>query len=199
MTLPDPPTPAGPERWLDDHGDALFRYALRQVHSESTAEDLVQETLLAALAAQDRRSGESSERTWLFGILKHKIADHFRRDWREQSWDDDPQDPLPEEPGLDEYFVQDGHWTIRPAPWGNPHRALEQTQFFEALQKCLGRLPPRLERLFVLKEIHEMGNAEICKELGVSPTNVWVMLYRARMGLRQCLETRWFGNGQEAL
>jgi RNA polymerase sigma-70 factor (ECF subfamily) len=194
-----PATAAEPERWLDAHGDALFRFALLRVQNESTAEDLVQDTLLAAWSALERRSGDSSERTWLVGILKHKIVDHFRRAWREQPLADDPPDELPEEPGMEEYFAPDGHWDLPPAQWGNPFRSLEQSQFYEVLQLCLGRLSPRLGQLFVLKELHDMSNEEICKELGVSPTNVWVMLYRARMGLRQCLETRWFENGKEAL
>jgi RNA polymerase sigma-70 factor (ECF subfamily) len=195
----DSPVPSDPERWLDEHGDALFRFALLRVQNESTAEDLVQETLLAAWSAQARRSGESSERTWLTGILKHKIVDHFRRSWREQPLEDDPPDDLPEEPGLDEFFTPDGHWDLSPVSWGNPFRSLEQSQFFEVLQQCMRRLSPRLAQLFVLKELHDMSNEEICKELGVSATNVWVMLYRARMGLRQCLESRWFENDREAL
>ncbi|WP_434151541.1 sigma-70 family RNA polymerase sigma factor [Methylocaldum gracile subsp. desertum] len=82
---------------------------------------------------------------------------------------------------------------------GNPYRRLKQHQFFEVLQQCMRRLSPRLAQLFVLKELHDLSNEEICKELGVSATNVWVMLYRARLRLRQCLEFRWFANNQEVL
>lgn len=189
----DSPRSSDPERWLDEHGDALFRFALLRVQDESTAEDMVQETLLAAWSAQTRRSGESSERTWLIGILKHKIVDHFRRSWREQPLEDDPPEEAPDEEwGMNEFFAADGHWDLPPSSWGNPLRSLEQGQFFEVLLLCIRRLSPRLGQLFVLKEFHDMSNEEICKELDVSATNVWVMLYRARMGLRQCLETRWF-------
>jgi RNA polymerase sigma-70 factor (ECF subfamily) len=199
MSRTDATAAFGPERWLDEHGDALFRFALLRIHNETTAEDLVQETLLAAWSAQSRRSGESSERTWLIGILKHKIVDHVRRSWREQPLEDDPVEGNPEEPGMEEFFSPEGTWDRQPAGWGNPLRSLEQQQFYEVLQQCLQRLSPRLAQLFVLRELHDMSNEEICKELGVSATNVWVMLYRARMGLRQCLEFRWFENDREAL
>ncbi|MDD5033734.1 MAG: sigma-70 family RNA polymerase sigma factor [Methylococcaceae bacterium] len=183
-----------PDQWIDEDGDYLLRFTLIRVQNESADENLVQETLLAALSALHRRSGQSSERTWLTGILKHKIVDHFRRSWRERPLEDDPPTDWPDEPGMDEFFAPDGHWELKPAGWGNPFRSLEQSQFFDVLQNCMQRLSPKLAQLFVLKEIHEMSNEEICKELGVSSTNVWVMLYRARMGLRQCLESRWFEN-----
>jgi RNA polymerase sigma-70 factor (ECF subfamily) len=185
---------SSPEQWLDEHGDYLYRYALLRTQNEAAAEDLVQDTLIAALSSRSGYAGQSSERTWLTGILKHKIVDHFRRDWRERTLEDDPPNDSSEEPGMDEFFAKDGHWAIRPADWGNPVRSLEQTQFFEVLQKCVERLSPKLRHLFVLKELHDMSNEEICKELEVTATNVWVMLYRARMNLRQCLEVRWFEN-----
>lgn len=183
---------SSPEQWLDEHGDYLFRFALIRVQNESAAEDLVQETLLAAWSALHQRSGQSSERTWLTAILKHKIVDHFRRSWREQPLENDPPADLPDEPGMDEFFVPDGHWDHKPARWGNPYGSLEQSQFFEVLQHCIRRLSPKLAQTFVLKELHDMSYEEICNELGMTTTNVRVMLYRARMGLRQCLESRWF-------
>jgi len=185
---------SGPEQWLDAHGDYLFRYALIRVQNETSAEDLVQDTLLAALSAVSNRSGQSSERTWLTGILKHKIVDQFRRSWREQPLEDDSPGHLPDEPGLDELFVEDEHWADKPSAWGQPYRSLEQKQFYAVLESCIQRLSPRLAEIFVLKEFDEMSNEEICKELGVSATNVWVMLYRARVGLRHCLESKWFDN-----
>jgi len=185
------------DQWIDEHGDYLFRFALIRVQNESTAEDLVQETLLAALSALHQRSGQSSERTWLTGILKHKIVDHFRRSWREQPLNEDIPTDLPEDPSMDDFFAPDGHWDHKPASWGSPYRSLEQSQFFDVLQNCMQCLSPKLAHLFVLKELHDMSNEEICKELGVSATNVWVMLYRARIGLRQCLESKWFENDRK--
>lgn len=189
---------SGPDQWLDTHGDYLFRYAMIRVQNETIAEDLVQETLLAALTASRHRTGNANERTWLTSILKHKIVDQFRRTWREQPLEGDIPANVPDEPGLDEFFAEDGHWADLPSAWGQPYRSLEQRHFFEVLQTCIQRLSPRLSEIFVLKEFDEMSNEELCKELGVSTTNVWVMLYRARMGLRQCLETRWFENDRGA-
>jgi RNA polymerase sigma-70 factor, ECF subfamily len=181
-----------PEQWLDQHGDYLFRFALLRVQNESTAEDMVQETLLAALSARHQRAGLSSERTWLTGILKHKIIDHFRRSWREQPIDEDSAADFSSETDTDDYFLRDGHWDARPARWGNPAKDLEQHQFFDVLQRCMERLSPRIAQVFILKELHEMSTEEMCNELDSSATNIGVMLYRARMHLRQCLEYRWF-------
>jgi RNA polymerase sigma-70 factor (ECF subfamily) len=192
-------TSSTPEQWLDAHGDYLFRFALLRVQNESLAEDMVQETLLAALSARHQRVGQSSERTWLTGILKHKIIDHFRRSWREQPLDDDDAvADLQGEADMNEFFAGDGHWDVRPASWGNPSKELEQHQFFDVLQGCIERLSPRIAQVFILKELQEMSNEEICNELDTSATNVGVMLYRARMSLRQCLEFRWFENNKEA-
>lgn len=158
----------------------------------------MQETLLAALSARHQRAGLSSERTWLTGILKHKIIDHFRRNWREQSMgDDDTVADVSGEADMDGFFAADGHWDVHPALWGNPAKDLEQHQFFDVLQRCIARLSPKIAQVFILKELQEMSNEEICNELDISATNVGVMLYRARMSLRRCLEFRWFENNKE--
>lgn len=181
-----------PNELLTEHGDYLYRYALVRLRDEHLAEDAVQETLLAALQAKNGFSGKSSLRTWLTGILKHKIIDHFRRSQREQ--------PLPEEdaenfaePGLEDFFLDDGHFVDPPVDLGEPGNLIQQRQFLEVLQDCMERLPKKLARIFLLREIEEAENEEICKELDVTPTNAWVMLYRARMGLRQCLQIHWLG------
>lgn len=183
-------SPAG---WVDAHGDALYRYALIRVRDEHRAEELVQETFLAALQSFDRFSGGSSVRTWLIGILKHKILDLFRREARETCFDE--ADPPPDDYAelSEDSFSGDGHWSSRLAEWGDPDAALEQGQFWAALQYCLDRLPPRLARLFVLREVMEEGTEIICQDLSITPTNLWTMLYRARLGLRQCLERNWVG------
>ena len=177
-----------PEHWLDEHGGALYRYALLRVRDPHTAEELVQETLLAALQARERFAGVASVRTWLIGILKHKILDQIRREAREAPLDADPDaDPV------ENSFVADGHWRASISDWGDPHRIVENGQFWTILQYCLDRLPKRLARLFVLREVMEEGTEEICKDLAITPTNLWTMLYRARMGLRQCLDRNWVG------
>lgn len=176
--------------WLVEHGDYLYRYALARLRDPHLAEDAVQETLIAAMQ-NDTYAGKSAPRTWLTGILKHKIIDLMRRQMREQTLDDED---VPDTPGMDEFFADDdGHWIEKPQFWTAPEDELEQKQFLAILQQCMDRLPKKLAQIFLMREIHESDNEEICKELEISTTNAWVMLYRARMGLRKCLELNWLG------
>lgn len=163
---------------------------LRDAHR---AEELVQETLLAALQARAGFSGRSSLRTWLIGILKHKILDQLRHDLREVSWDDREGADVDGDSLMGVSFAADGHWASRPADWGDPEDTLRQSQFLVILQDCIDRLPKRLARLFVLREVLEEGTEEICKDLAITPTNLWTMLYRTRLGLRHCLDKHWVG------
>lgn len=182
------PPPA--ELWLDEHGSALYRYALLRLRDPDKAEEAVQETLLAALQSYDNFSGNASLRTWLIGILKHTILDQFRHETREQALID-PDEPFPDEP-----FNHREHWSSRLNDWGDPEAAMQDSQFWQVLQQCLDRLPARLARLFVLREMLENETENICEELTISPTNLWTMLYRARMRLRQCLDTNWIGTSR---
>jgi RNA polymerase sigma-70 factor (ECF subfamily) len=197
--MPPPSPPAeerratDPETWLGAYGDYLYRYALLRVRDEAAAEDLVQETLLAALKGRRQFDGQSSERTWLTGILKHKILDRFRRQYREVSLDEAGVDCEGEEFGMDEFFAADGHWAVKPGDWADPAKATENAHFWDALIRCLERLSPRQRQLFVLRELHGSDNEEICKDMEITATNAGVLLYRARMSLRQCLEHHWFG------
>lgn len=168
----------------------LLRYARLQLRNQAQAEDAVQETLLAALEGVARFSGKSSLRTWLTGILKHKIVDQLRRGAREQPLNED-QDRS-EADAVDALFAADGHWRGFPADWGNPEAALENSRFRTAFELCLQRLPERTARVFAMREVMEMPTEEICQELRITATNCWVMLHRARLTLRECLETTWF-------
>ena len=115
----------------------------------------------------------------------------MRKQIREQATEDLAED-LPEEPGMDEFFAEDNrHWSDKPQSWAAPDNELEQKQFLVILQDCMDRLPAKLASLFLMREVHEHDNEQICKELEISSTNAWVMLYRARMGLRKCLELHW--------
>ncbi|MDP1904800.1 MAG: sigma-70 family RNA polymerase sigma factor [Pseudomonadota bacterium] len=191
-----------PDAWLDEHGAALYKYALVHTRDEHKAEEAVQETLLAALQARDRFSGGASARTWLIGILKHKIMDMFRHDAREVQLEDpdDAEDiDADTHPHVtDAMFASDGHWHNRLSDWGNPEELLERGQFMAILQRCLDALPPRLARLFMLREVMEENSENICQELAITPTNLWTMLYRARLGLRQCLDRNWVGHAVTA-
>jgi len=170
----------------------LLRYARLQLRDPALAEDAVQETLLAALEGAARFAGKSSLRTWLTGILKHKIIDHLRRAGREQSLTS-ADDDRPEAEAVDALFAADGHWREFPAQWGNPDAAIESSRFWIAFDECSRRLPARTARVFMMREIMDMPTAEICKELDITATNCWVMLHRARLTLRECLELQWFG------
>ncbi len=183
-----------PDEWLTKHGPALYQYALMHTRDAHRAEELVQETLLAALQGRDRFTGGSSVRTWLIGILRHKLLDLYRRDAREVSLEAMAGAEDEEEVMAEAFFESDGHWRERPADWGNPQELLERAQFMAILQRCLDALPPRLARLFLLRELMEETTENICQELSITPTNLWTMLYRARLGLRRCLDRNWVGS-----
>ena len=191
-------TLGSPDTWLDEHGAALYKYALIQTRDQHKAEEAVQETLLAALQGRDRYAGGASARTWLIGILKHKIIDMFRHDAREVQLESPDEETYLDEDEIDAMFIPDGHWCVKTAEWGNPEDLLERGQFMEILQRCLDALPPRLARLFMLREVMEEDSENICQELAITPTNLWTMLYRARLGLRQCLDRNWVGHAVHA-
>ena len=175
--------------WLNEHGDFLYRFALARLRDPHLAEDVVQETFLAAIKSPSFAE-QSAPRTWLTGILKHKIIDVMRKNVREVAASSLMPD---EDANMDEFFDEKGHWVDKPQQWDMPEDALEQKQFLGVLQTCMERLPPKLAQLFMLRDVQETDNDEICKELNITTTNAWVMLYRARMGLRKCLEINWLG------
>jgi len=185
------PEQIDPVDWVSRYGDYLFHYTMFRLRDPSVAEDLVQETFLAALKDRETFSGKSSESTWLVGILKHKIVDHFRRRSREVSLEDDP----PEGTG-ENVFDTSGHWAAGPADWGaNPADLFRQKEFLDQLTECLSDLSPKHANAFTLREIEGLDTREICKVLHVTESNLWVILHRARMLLRRCLENRWFAKG----
>ena len=173
----------------------LLRFAVLQLRDEQAAEDVVQDTLLAALQGRERFAGRAQLKTWLVAILKNKIVDRIRQRCREA--------PLPEAGDseaeeFDALFGDDGHWREVPADWGDPARAFEQGRFYDVLELCMQALPENLARVFLMREVLEMETDEICKELAITPSNCWVVLYRARMRLRECLQLRWFGEGAKS-
>ena len=183
-------TKLDPEKWLDEHGSALYSFALLHVRDSHRAEDLVQETFISALKAKDKFQESSSIRTWLTGILKHKIMDEFRRQSRETPAPNDPDELLEiaEAKQTEDNFTEEGHWRQPLGKWGDGEQEFSRNQFWQFIESCLTSLSPKMSRLFILRELWEMDTDEVCKELSISPTNLWTTLHRARLGMRQCLE-----------
>lgn len=173
-----------PEQWAEAHGDYLFNFAVGQVREITTAEDLVQETFLAAMKSRDRFAGQSSERTWLVSILRHKIYDYLRKHCRDKARRVEPSAAR-----LDDDMDEAMLWLHDVATESHsPSRRLELDEFRANLEQALGKLPPRIAQVFQLYEIEEASGAEVCSKLGISASNLWVMLHRARKQLREHLE-----------
>ncbi|SMB87190.1 RNA polymerase, sigma-24 subunit, ECF subfamily [Hymenobacter roseosalivarius DSM 11622] len=183
-----------PALWLERYGDELYRFALGRVADRACAEELVQETLLSALQALASFRGESSERTWLFLILRRKIIDHYRHQARhpEVSLSQITPDDSTE---ADFFDPQDGHWRQRqyPAGWQSADGALEQQELHQTLRGCQDKLPAQHAAVFVLRFVEELTAEEICKELRLTTSNYWVIIHRAKLQLRRCLENHGLG------
>ncbi len=194
------PSPlSDPEGWPDLHGDYLYRYALLRTREPVVAEEMVQETFLAALQARSRFAGQSSERSWLVGIMKHKIADHYRKAARETP-SANLDGPVAGEEPEELFFEKGGHWRRDqdiPAAWPeDADAAVERQEFWDVLKRCLGELPQRTMQAFTLREVDEVTTEEICSTLKITPNNLWVLLHRSRKHLRRCLERHLYGRGQ---
>lgn len=187
----------GSQQWIEEHGDYLYRFALARVRNPDVAEDLVQETFLAALQGTYHETGPTAERRWMIGIIKHKIIDHIRRSIREPALNHDH----PDHHATEEDFLSDGRWKPETAAFHQwpekPDGLLDRKQFRDALAACLDRLPPRAAQIFTLREMDEIELDEICRLLGLTQTNLGVILHRARKQLRNCLAGRYFGLSQE--
>jgi RNA polymerase sigma-70 factor (ECF subfamily) len=170
----------------------LMKIARMQLRDEHLAEDCVSDTLTQAYERRAGFRGDSSLRTWLTTILKHRIVDVLRKQWREQPLETESSG----ENEFDPLFDDSGHWVQKPSDIPDPAKLCEQGAFLDAVQSCVDRLPKRIGQVFVLREIFGSDTREICKDLGLTTSNVWVQLYRARMMLRTCLEQRGFGHAQ---
>jgi RNA polymerase sigma-70 factor (ECF subfamily) len=175
--------------WVEAHGDYLFNFAVGQLRSHDVAEDIVQETFLAAVKASKTFSGQSSERTWLTGILRHKIYDHLRKSCRERAVRHDPAAT-----GDAESWDEAAVWLHEIAAESkSPSHRIELEEFRENLELALGKLPSRIAQVFQLYAVEERPNREVCAQLNISESNLWVMLHRARKQLREQLGGWWFG------
>ena len=178
---------------IAEHHSYLLRFARLQLRNDAWAEDAVSETLLAALAKPQSFGNQSQLKTWLVGILKHKIVDSIRQRTREINIDNTGETDQDQE--LDALvFKTDGHFASDPSDWGNPEQDLSSRQFFQVLEACAEKLPAAMGRVFLMREWLELPCEEICKELNLTSTNLYVQLHRARLRLRECLELNWFGH-----
>ncbi len=178
-----------PVRWLEQHGDFLFNFAYAQVRSQHIAEDLVQETLLGALASQDRYEGRATERTWLVSILRNKLADHIRKRSRERKHHEDSTS----EEAIKAMFSDKGFWKVDVSTKHQlPKSPSDKAEFWQIFVECSHKISPVLADAFCLREMNQFETSEICEILNISETNLSTMLYRARMLLRKCMELNWF-------
>jgi RNA polymerase sigma-70 factor (ECF subfamily) len=183
-----------PENWVDNYADYLYGFALTRLRENRLAEDMVQETFLAALKSRHSFAGQSSEKTWLVGILKNKIIDHFRKSQREISAEEIEAIQNYDDPDFETAGIKTGQWLSekRPADWMiDPSNPAETGEFWKFLKYCLSQAPKQIADIFVLREIDGLENKEICNKIGINPTNLRVMLHRARKQLRRCLEVNW--------
>ncbi|MGY4877371.1 sigma-70 family RNA polymerase sigma factor [Vreelandella aquamarina] len=194
-----PEVTASPMEHLAVMRPRLLSFARLQLRDAAAAEDVVQDTYVVALEKHADFEGRSAFETWVFGILKNKILERFRQQKRFASWQFD--DNLSQDEALDALFQEapfqkNGHWKAasRPQPWGEPDQVLENRQFWKALDACMIALPETIARVFTLREFMGLSTDEICKEIGVTETNCWVILHRARLKLRQCIEKGWLAH-----
>ncbi|HWA34359.1 MAG TPA: sigma-70 family RNA polymerase sigma factor [Cyclobacteriaceae bacterium] len=199
--MPTPATSKGqnskalqPETWIQSHGDHLYSYCVLRVENSHVAEDLIQETFLSAWKAKDTFRGGSSERTWLISILKNKIIDHYRqRQPRAESLSGTEE---AETMLYGKFFApSDGHWLREAAPGSWPESAdtgITRSEFAGVLQKCIARMPAALVPVFVAKYLDDEDSETICKVHGISSSNYWVIIHRAKLLIRACLEKNWF-------
>src|SRR6266851_4920730 len=181
QNLPDP------GEWSQRYGDALYRYALRRLRRSHDAEEVVQEALLTAFKKRNQFQGRSKPLSWLTAILKSKILDRMRQAAR-QAADTDPAD-------LDAWFDAGDHWRKPLGRWGDPASFAERAEFWRVVRNCLAKLPARMAEAFILRTIDDEEPAEVCRDLAISPGNLWLLLHRARLRLVSCLQINWFNGG----
>jgi len=182
---------SNPSEWIDRYGDYLFSNALMKVGDKESAEDIVQETFLSAFKSRDSYKGLSSEKTWLTSILKRKIVDYYRKKF--------PSTEVLTEKADTHFFENGGelmgHWNPKfyPKEWSiETNDSLNNKEFFNILNQCIGKMPANLASVFVSKFMEENNSETICKDFSITPSNYWVIIHRAKLLIRDCLEKNWF-------
>lgn len=178
-----------PHRWVSNYADYLYTFAVFRINDEELAQDLVQETFLAALQRVEKFEGRCTEKTWLTAILKNKIIDVYR-----SKSSKGVVAPAAEDADTDFFDRDDGHWNDahRPAKLGiEQSDALENKEFQKILQACMKKLPALWLSVFTMKHIDEEPTEIICRELKVTSSNFWVIIHRTKVNLRSCLQRNW--------
>lgn len=177
-----------PDKWVAKYADTLYAYTIVRVRDAQHSEDIIQNTFLSAWKARGTYKGQASEKNWLYAICKNKIIDHFRK----QSGS-----PVNAAPGEEDiYFDDSEHWTKEAAPkeWGTDfEQPVESKEFYSTLDKCRQKLKNIQQNVFVMKYMEDLDSDEICKVLAITPSNYWVLIHRAKLQLRKCLEKNWIG------
>lgn len=175
-----------PEKWVDNYGDDLYRYAVVRVRDNGFAEDIVQETFLSAWRSKETYNGTSSEKNWLYAICKNKIIDHFRKQSSSSAIIVGREEEM--------YFDDDEHWksTESPKDWNiNYNKKVEVKEFYKILENCKKKLKNIQQQVFVLKYMEDLGTVEICETLKITQANYWVLIHRCKLHLRSCLQKNW--------
>lgn len=192
--MSNPDNILSPEAWLEEHGDYLYGFALQKLKNPSLAEDMVQEALVSAITARERYRATASVRTWLTTILRNKIVDHWRVQGRETTTTD-LMVSMDEDASVDDFFDHAGRWAEMPNAYSAPDAALESKQFWQVFEHCVSRLKPQQAEVFLAREVYGLANDEISKSYSISISNVFVLMYRARVALGKCLESHWVKQG----
>ncbi|MCL3780402.1 sigma-70 family RNA polymerase sigma factor [Prolixibacteraceae bacterium JC049] len=181
-----------PAKWVDNYSDMLYSFAYSRVNDDDIAADLVQDTFYSALKNEQQFRGDSSEKTWLYNILRNKIIDHYRKASTQKSSSVDD---------LSSFFNAGGKWqnhwneSAAPKPWNeSADHSVNRSEFYAALNNCLAKLSDKCAAVFNLKNMEDLSSEEICKELNISSSNYWVLMHRAKLQLRACLEKNWFNH-----
>ncbi|HET7115086.1 MAG TPA: sigma-70 family RNA polymerase sigma factor [Hanamia sp.] len=183
------------KEWVEAYSDKMYSWCLYKTNSREIAEDLVQDTFMAAFQSIKKYEGKSNPKTWLFSILNNKIADHFRNLYRNPTVTESKINQSSDASFFETWFDDNGSWLKEKRPHAWPEEdahLLDNKIFVKVLQSCMGKLPPDCNAAVQLKYIEGKKGEIICQELKISPTNFWQLLHRARLQLRRCLEINWF-------
>jgi RNA polymerase sigma-70 factor (ECF subfamily) len=182
-----------PHLWVEAYGDYLFRYANVRLRNANASEEVVQETFLNGVKYQQQYSGAGTERAWLLGILKRKIVDYVRKRNRQAKvgqYEDD-HDPT------NQLFDAKGNWNKKSIPWSTlPDQKMESSELWDVVRECMTHLPAGQADVFTLSVMEDMDSDEVCETLSISPSNLWVRMHRARLGLAKCVGSKWHHSGE---